>query len=296
MDSSGAPSPAPAFSLALFRSLLEALDPSDVAIKIIVTIALSNLSSAPQIIDAIERRMYAAGLESLALRALWVVLDHVLKAAPLVYGRHAALCIPALVERRVPWESEDALRISFWMQRMVASWAGLLPAEVWRSVYEGVRQRRTQLMLADAGHAAREGGTAASPNGDDEESLLTAEGPAASHRIRAATQQQLDSLREAWAALVSMATEASDAAEGGSGADDGSPAAKRHRPEGGDGAAHTSDGAAAGGAEGGDASDEDFSLGDVDPTAQRFDANGNPIIALQEISLPVTARQPRRRR
>lgn len=123
-----------------------------------------------------------------------------------------------------------------------------------------------------------------------------------------ATHKQLDALKAQWERMCAMVG-AACGEEGGSAnassVSDG-PQAKRHRTE---QEQHRSEQTSATqqhaaalpspdtNAEKDDADDDaDFDLGDFDPNALVLDKNGNPIMALQEVQLPVTARAPRRRR
>lgn len=269
------------FSLALFKALLDALQPSGTSTRIIITIALNNLGHADAIVDIIERRMSHVGIESADLQMLWVVVDHIMKAAPLIYPPLFAPYIPSLVADRVAWESDDALSLSLWIQRIVATWAGLLPDALWRTVFDNIRQRRTRMHLEKKGEDDV-GGAGEFMNDALENEIYK--------RDTTATQRQLDGLKAAWDNLISLAVgPVTDELK------ESQPDTKRARTEtrelGPNPAPPTTSDEATKNMTSSKV-ESDFDLGSDD----EFVVGANPIVALPDIQLSITARQPRRRR
>eukprot|EP00758_Cryptobia_borreli_P001607 Tbor_TRINITY_DN2381_c0_g1::TRINITY_DN2381_c0_g1_i1::g.204::m.204 len=179
-------------SITPFRSLLDVIEPTEASLSRLVEYAVvSHLPNSEEIFSVINARIieryrhyhravsgrsehqsssYSSGMLLIELRALWSLVDYLIKAAPLVYGGLFRPVAKDLVENYMPWKknknesmvsidvcmgsAEDTVADSQWCEDMVYSWSEMLPSNTWGTLYHTIRNYRITSMLKEEQDAA----------------------------------------------------------------------------------------------------------------------------------------------
>ncbi|EPY34330.1 hypothetical protein STCU_01640 [Strigomonas culicis] len=156
------------FSEDFFYAVLQHCNPSAARIDGVTRVALRHLPFATEMWSAIRRvLMEQTDLDGPVNRALWCLVDALLKHAPLVF---VPLMGPRLVEyavQHMPWRLVQGSG-EVWCERMVRTWEGVVPPAVYSAVRRHAVQCRSEADLDGALHARQaqgelEGGAAATP-------------------------------------------------------------------------------------------------------------------------------------
>ncbi|CBH13680.1 hypothetical protein, conserved [Trypanosoma brucei gambiense DAL972] len=181
------------FTEELFFVLLESCTPSRSRVETLTQIALRNLPCATATWSALRRAFVRQQeLESDENKALWYVLDSLMKHAPHVFIPLVAPRLFDFVVQQLPWHLAGVVSTygsgALWCDSMIRTWEGLLPPLLFRTVNSFVVQLR----------GGKELSRAMNPNDADEE-IQTIDFPA--------TREEMQQLQEAWDVFRTFAAE-----------------------------------------------------------------------------------------
>lgn len=183
----------PDFSEELFDVMLESCTPSRSRVEALTQIALRNLPRATDTWSALRKALVRQReLGSDENKALWYVLDSLMKHAPHVFVPLIAPRLLDYVVQQMPWHLVGVVSTFnsgvLWCDVMIRTWDGLLPPQLMRSVRSFVVQLRSGKELTNAMNM----------DGDNDE-VQSVDLPA--------TREQVQQLRESWDVFWSFAAE-----------------------------------------------------------------------------------------
>ncbi|KAG8348169.1 hypothetical protein ERJ75_000424000 [Trypanosoma vivax] len=184
------------FSEELFAVMLESCTPSRYRIEALTQIALRHLSHASDTWTALRKALVRQQeLESDENRALWYVLDSLMKHAPHVFVPLISPRLHDYVVQQLPWHLVGVISTigsgALWCQAMIRTWDGLLPPLLYRSVWSFVVQLQSGRELTNA-----------IGMNDMNDGVQAVDPPA--------TQEQVRQLREAWEVFRSFVGEGAE--------------------------------------------------------------------------------------
>ncbi|ESL06287.1 hypothetical protein TRSC58_06041 [Trypanosoma rangeli SC58] len=188
----------PEFSEEIFGVLLEFCTPSMSRVEALTQVALCHLPQATDTWSALRKALVRQqDLASDDNKALWYLLDSLMKHAPHVFVPLISPRLHDYVVQQMPWHLVGVVSTlgggALWCDAMIRTWEGVLPSHLMRSVKSFVLQLRSGKELTHA----------MSLNGDSGE-VQTVD--------PAATREQMQQLREAWEMFWSFAAEGVHAA------------------------------------------------------------------------------------
>nr|CCC92370.1 conserved hypothetical protein [Trypanosoma congolense IL3000] len=181
------------FSEEIFSVLLESCTPSRTCIETLTHIALSNLPCATDTWAALRKALVKQEeLASDENKALWYVLDSLMKHAPHVFVPLVAPRLYDYVVQQLPWNLVGVVSTygsgALWCETMIGTWKDLLPPLLFRTLRSFVVHLRSGKELSRA-----------MDSNDISEDVRVVDSPA--------TREQLQNLQEAWEVFRSFAGE-----------------------------------------------------------------------------------------
>ncbi|RNF22004.1 uncharacterized protein Tco025E_03370 [Trypanosoma conorhini] len=188
----------PEFSEELFGVMLDSCTPSRSRVEALTQVALRHLPQATDTWSALRKALVRQqDLASEDNKALWYLLDSLMKHAPHVFVPLISPRLHDYVVQQLPWHLVGVVSTlgggALWCDAMIRTWEGVLPPHLMRSVKSFVLQLRSGKELAHA----------MSLSGESDE-VQAVDPPA--------TREQLQQLREAWEVFWSFAAEGARAA------------------------------------------------------------------------------------
>ncbi|KEG13710.1 hypothetical protein DQ04_00831070 [Trypanosoma grayi] len=183
----------PEYNEELFAVMLESCNPSRSRVEALTQIALRHLPRATDTWSALRKALVRQQeLESDENKALWYLLDSLVKHAPHVFVPLIAPRLHDYVVQQMPWHLVGVVSTmgsgALWCDAMIRTWEGVLPPHLFRSIKSFVVQLRSGTELTNAMNL----------NGDNDD-VQTVDPPA--------TQEQVQQLREAWEVFWSFTAE-----------------------------------------------------------------------------------------
>ncbi|ORC88858.1 uncharacterized protein TM35_000152890 [Trypanosoma theileri] len=188
----------PEFSEELFAVMLESCSPTRTHVEALTHAVLRHLPRAADAWAALRKALVRQQeLESDENRALWYVLDSLMKHAPHVFVPLVAPRLYDYVVQQMPWHLVGVVSTmgsgALWCDAMIRTWEGVLPPHLFRSVKSFVVQLRSGKELANAMNLNDDG----SNKNDDDVQFIDPP----------ATRENMQQLRETWEVFKSFAAE-----------------------------------------------------------------------------------------
>ncbi|KAH9597126.1 hypothetical protein LSM04_003148 [Trypanosoma melophagium] len=188
----------PGFSEELFTVMLESCSPTRSHVEALTHAVLRHLPRAADAWAALRKALVRQQeLESDENKALWYVLDSLMKHAPHVFVPLVAPRLYDYVVQQMPWHLVGVVSSlgsgALWCDAMIRTWEGVLPPHLFRSIKSFVVQLRSGKELANAMNLKGDG---SNKNDDD---VQFVDPPA--------TRENMQQLRETWEVFKSFAAE-----------------------------------------------------------------------------------------